>query len=86
MSYRVFWAPLAEERLARIATAAKNRDLIAATARKLDNTLIASPNTFGESRDEDLRVGFEEPLVVLFEVMEDVRTVIVHDVWRPARW
>ena len=32
-----------------------------------------------------MRVGFVFPLGVQFEVMDDVRTVIVHDVWRIDR-
>jgi hypothetical protein len=30
-------------------------------------------------------VGFVHPLGVQFEVMDDVQTVIVHDVWRIDR-
>jgi hypothetical protein len=44
--------------------------------------LIAVPNEFGESRYELIRIGFAFPFGVQFEVMDDVRTVIVHDVWR----
>ena len=37
---------------------------------------------FGESRYDAVRVGFVLPLGVQFEVFDDVRTVIVYDVWR----
>jgi hypothetical protein len=32
-----------------------------------------------------MRIGFVEPPGIQFEVMDDVRTVIVHDVWRIDR-
>ncbi len=31
---------------------------------------------------DTVRVGFVRPLGVQFEVLDDVRTVIVYDVWR----
>lgn len=85
MSFRVFWTPSAEERLERIAVAATDRQAIAAAAREIDRMLIGSPNSFGESREENLRVGFMDPLGIHFEVMNEIQTVIVHDVWRPVR-
>jgi hypothetical protein len=37
---------------------------------------------FGESRFDSVRVGYELPLGVQYEVLGDVRTVVVYDVWR----
>jgi plasmid stabilization system protein ParE len=85
MTYRVFWAPYAESRLERILESASDTGAVAAAAREIDRHLAADPNAFGESRYDTVRVGFAHPLGVQFEVMDDVRTVIVFDVWRIDR-
>lgn len=82
MSYRVFWSPTAEARFEKIVNGAIDRALLAAAAKFIDKALAENPNTFGESRYDNVRVGFESPLGVQFEVQSDVRTVIVFDVWR----
>ena len=85
MQYRVLWAPYAEEKLEHLLQAASEPPLLAAAARQIDQHLITGPATFGESRYDTVRVGFVYPLGVQFEGMDDVRTVIVHDVWRIDR-
>ena len=85
MSYRVFWAPDAEQLLERFLKSSSEPALIAAAARRLDQQPAAAPLGFGESRYEAMRIGFLFPLGIQFEVMEDVRTVIVHDIWRIDR-
>ncbi len=54
---------------------------LASAARVIDGFLLNAPNEFGESRYEFMRIAFVLPLAVQFEVMDDVRTVIVHDAW-----
>jgi hypothetical protein len=81
MQYRVLWAPYAEETLERLLQAASDPAALAASARQIDRYLLIDPNGFGESRYDTIRLGFVYPLGVQFEVMGDVRTVIVHDVW-----
>lgn len=85
MQHRVLWTPYAEHRLEALIAAAADRSRLAAAAREIDNKLMKSATRFGESRYESMRVGFVRPLGVQFEVMTDVRTVIVHDVWRVDR-
>jgi hypothetical protein len=85
MTFRVLWTPDAEERLEQLLQAAADATAVAGAARAIDGQLLAAPSEFGESRYEGMRVGFERPLGVQFEVMDDVRTVIVHDVWRIDR-
>lgn len=85
MQYRVLWTPEAEEKLERLLKIASDPSGVAAAAREIDQHLTAAPNEFGESRYDAMRVGYVFPLGVQFEVMEDVRTVIVHDVWRIDR-
>lgn len=82
MSYSVFWAPHAEQRLEEILQDVASQAQCAAAAREIDKQLIAEPLRFGESRFDAVRVGFVRPLGVQFEVLEDARAVIVYDVWR----
>jgi hypothetical protein len=85
MTYRVFWSPHAEQRLEQILQNASDTGAIAAAARQIDRHLVVHPLTFGESRFDTVRVGFVLPLGVQFEVLDDVRTVIVYDVWQITR-
>jgi hypothetical protein len=82
MSYRVFWTPHAEQRLEEILQGSSAQDQLAAAARDMDQYLSVDPTGFGESRYDNVRVGFSWPLGVQYEVIEDVRTVIVYDLWR----
>jgi hypothetical protein len=36
----------------------------------------------GESRVDNVRIAFIQPLAIQFEVLDDVSTVIVYEVWR----
>jgi hypothetical protein len=85
MQYRVLWAPNAEEKLEAFLQADSEPAILAGAARQLDQHLLTGPTSFGESRYDTIRIGFAYPLGVQFEVMDDVRTVIVHDVWRIDR-
>jgi hypothetical protein len=82
MSYRVFWAPHADEQLDAILRVAVDQPQIAAAARAIDTRLVTNPSDLGESRHEKVRIAFVRPLGVEFEVLEDVKTVIVYEVWR----
>jgi hypothetical protein len=83
MQYRVLWSPEAEEKLERILRDSEpTAFIVAGTVREIDAFLFESPLDFGESRFELMRIGIVYPIGVQFEVMEDVRTVVVHDVWR----
>lgn len=81
-SYRVLWAPTAEDQLDELLRHSGAKTDIAAAAREIDRKLLATPMELGESRFDDVRIGFALPLGIQFEVLEDVRTVIVFDVWR----
>ena len=85
MQYRVLWTPYAEEKLENLLQTASQPATLAAAARQIDRNLMISPDHFGESRYDNIRVGFVYPLGTQFEVMDDVRTVIVHDLWRIDR-
>jgi hypothetical protein len=85
MPHRAFWAPYAEERFEQYLKASSEPAELAAVARQIDRYLAIAPQSFGESRHDTIRIGFVFPLGVQFEVMDDVQTVIVHDVWRVDR-
>lgn len=85
MQFRVLWTPNAEERLTQFLANASDATVLAAAARTIDQHLLSFPDSFGESRYDTIRVGYEFPFGVQFEVMNDVRTVIVHDFWRIDR-
>lgn len=82
MKHRVFWSPNAERQLEAILSKDSLRAEIANAARDIDGHLLTDPFAFGESRYENVRVGFVLPLGVEYEVLEDVHTVIAHGVWR----
>ena len=82
MRHRVFWSPNAEAKIEQLLEDAADANEIANAARGIDQILLAAPKDFGESRYDTIRAGFGFPLGVQYEVMDDVRTVIVHDVWR----
>jgi hypothetical protein len=83
MQYRGLRSPYAEERLERLLQESSDpfASAIALAAREIDALLLSSPITFGESRYDNLRIGFVGPLGVDFEVMDDLLTIVVHDVW-----
>lgn len=82
MRYRVFWHPDAESDLESIARLESGPEDIAACARRIDRHLARFPKQFGESREENLRIGFERPLSIPFDVFESERTVVVYRVRR----
>ena len=83
--HRVLWAPDGEEKLEQFLNTADDPRIRAAVAREIDQRLIVAPHEFGESRSESIRIGFVFPLGIHFEIMDDIRAVIVHDVWRVDR-
>lgn len=82
MKYRVFWSPHAENRLEVLLQDLSARPQLAKAAREIDRNLSIDPVGFGETRYENVRVGFSTPLGIQYEVLGDVSSVIVYDVWR----
>ena len=82
MNYRVFWYPTAERLLDAILAGATESEKIASAAEEIDRQLANSPFNFGESRAQLVRIGFVNPLAVEFEILRDVSTVMVFNVWR----
>jgi len=83
MKYTVLWKPTAEADLARIWTAATDRNAVAAAADRIDALLARDPHSRGESRGGSIRIMVELPLAVHFRVQDADRMVYVLKVWRP---
>ena len=82
MNYTVTWLAMAEQDLATVWLAEPDRTAVALAAHRFDDRLGDDPLRFGESRRSSVhRVGFDPPLGVEFEVIEDDKKVIVQAVW-----
>jgi len=77
MKYTVLWRPWAENSLAALWSGAMDRDLIASAANRIDALLSQDAGDLGESRAGSVRIMFESPLSITFEVSEADRTVYV---------
>ncbi len=71
MRYIVRWLPRAEADLAGVWTAASDRNAVTRAAMKIDRSLTAAAPAVGESRSGALRITFESPLAVVFQVIGD---------------
>jgi hypothetical protein len=68
--------------LAVVWLAAADRKAVTAAAGRLDAVLATDPLQFGESQDSTVnRIGYERPLGIEYEVVEDDRKVIVQAVF-----
>jgi hypothetical protein len=77
MNWTVLWNSSAESELARLWTISDDRQKITRAADRIDEALHADPISVGESRSGRTRIAFERPLVVQFDVYEEVRMVYV---------
>jgi hypothetical protein len=82
MIFTVAWVADAVDEIAEIWLVAPDRDRVTAAASRIDQLLRQDPQTHGESRDSNVRILFEDPLGVDFEIVEDDRIVFVLSVWR----
>lgn len=82
MKYEVIWAGRSEELLADFWMRAANRAAVTTAANSIDHMLARNPWKVGVAKFGTMRVVIEDPLIVLFEIIEDDRRVRVMDVWR----
>ena len=82
MKYNVIWRPATERHLARLWSAATDKDAISQAVNTIDSLLSREPSAAGESRSGDTRILVVEPLIVYFDVIEANCTVAVWAVWR----
>jgi hypothetical protein len=83
MKYRVFWTLVAEQRLAGVWLASTDRNAVTRAAHRLEERLRVDPLHTGEARQSSVvRVVFDQPLGIEFEVIEDDKKVRVLSVWK----
>jgi hypothetical protein len=83
MTYTVIWIKSALAELAELWNNASDRQDVSNAANRIDLILRSNPYGHSESREENLRILLEPPLVVLFEISDADRMVTVRAVWRP---
>jgi len=81
MKFTVLWKPAAQQDLADLWMDSKTRGAITAAANQLDRNLSEDADQLGESRDQFIRIAFESPLGIEFEVDTEDRKVLVLGVW-----
>ncbi len=83
MKYRVLYIPEAEQSLEQIINGeSRAKYLLRDTIRTINEKLVSKPYDFGESRDDDNHIGFDSPFAINYQILADVRTVIVVGIWR----
>jgi mRNA-degrading endonuclease RelE of RelBE toxin-antitoxin system len=85
MRYELVWTDSAQNELAAIWLAARDRHRIQEILDGLDRPFVERPHDLGESRNDDLRVLFEGPLRFLFRVDDEAMTVTVVSLVRISR-
>jgi plasmid stabilization system protein ParE len=85
MSFSVVWRRSAEQELAEIWLIASDRNRVTDAARDIDELLKTRPLESGESRGDEFRVLFVEPVGVFYRVDEADLRVTVLQVWRFER-
>jgi hypothetical protein len=79
--YEVRWKRSALDRVAELWLDAVDRQAITDAVDAIDQALISDPINMGESRTGSVRVLFEPPLGVFFEIDEQAKKVQVLKVW-----
>ena len=82
MKYTVVWKQAAEDELAQLWNEAADRDAVRQAADRMEKLLATQPLALGESRTGSMRIAFESPLGMFFDVSEQDRLVSVVRVWR----
>jgi plasmid stabilization system protein ParE len=79
--FTVRWKRTALDRLTELWLDAEDRNAINEAVSQIDEALSRNPSGAGESRTDTIRVMFEAPLGVFFEVNHDSQDVYVLRVW-----
>ena len=82
MKYTVVWKQAAEDELARLWTETADRNAVRRAADYMEKLLAMRPLALGESRTGSMRIAFEAPLGMFYDVSEQDRIVSVVRVWR----
>lgn len=81
MTFTAVWLESAASELAEAWFMAKDRALVTAASRDIDQRLRAHPESAGESRQGLRRILIAGPLAVIFEISIEDRLVRVLNVW-----
>ena len=82
MRYTVLWTAAAQQELAALWLAARDRERISEAATAIDSTLERDADKAGESRFAEFRILFVAPLGIYYHVTAADRAVRVTAVWR----
>jgi hypothetical protein len=77
MNYTVVWTRAALAQLNDMWTQATDPDAVDSAATRVAQTLATDPEQVGESREDDTRIMFDAPLVVLFVSDPDMCVVYI---------
>ena len=75
MNFDVSWQLEAEEHLAELWLLSEDRMSFTQAANRIERTLEREADSAGESRDTDVRILFEPPLAVLYQVFSQENKV-----------
>jgi hypothetical protein len=81
MSFTVIWLDSPAAELFELWSDPELRDGVVAASRKITSALEFSPNEVGESRPDNVRIIFEAPLAVIYEVFLGERKVNILRIW-----
>lgn len=81
MIFSVTWQIDATEELIELWSDPEVRQSVVESARKIETALSANPQDLGESRPDNVRIHFESPLAVVYEVFFTERRVNVLRLW-----
>jgi hypothetical protein len=81
MNYTVTYKPSAEQELAGLWITTPIRQAVTDAANRIDYLLRIDPHHQGESREGNVRIAFERPLAVQFEIHDHDLLVEVLKVW-----
>ncbi len=85
MRFTVLWEGAAESDLAEMWLAARDRQRLSEASARIEDRLGRAPESAGESREPGVRLMFDDPLWVEFEIDEPNRKVYILTVWRHGR-
>jgi hypothetical protein len=85
--YLAVWSEHALDDLADVWVSANPpvRERIETAVRRVNLILRDFLDEFGESRDKGRRIGFVEPLIVIFRIIRESATVRIDHVWRSRK-
>jgi hypothetical protein len=79
--FQVLWSPNALEELAAVWMELEDRQSVTDASDQIDERLKQNPQDVGESRTGSLRITFDNPLGLIFNVSDADRRVTVLSVW-----